>query len=267
MTKIGFIGAGNMATALIAGILAKSICNSNEVIASDKDKSKLTDLKNKQNIITTQNNVEVVEKSDMIILAVKPQIINIILNEIKEVVNDNKIIISIAAGITISQIESILENRKIVRVMPNTPCLVGQMAAGMSPNNKLTDKEIAKVKEMLESSGIVLQLDESLLDAVTGLSGSGPAFVARLIESFTEAGKSNNLPEDVAYKLALKTFEGTAKLLSEKNLKPNELIEMVSSPNGTTVAGREILENSDINNIINKTITKATERSKELGEK
>jgi len=265
MGQVGFIGAGNMATALIAGIIAKAIYNPDEIIASDKDESKLAGIKSEQNILTTQDNIEVINKSDIIFLAVKPQIINTILNEIKDVVSDDKIIISIAAGIKIKQIESILGNKKIVRVMPNTPCLVGQMAAGMSPNSQTTDKEISKVKEILESSGTVIQLDESLLDAVTGLSGSGPAFVARLIEAFTEAGKNNNLPEDIAYKLALKTFEGTAKLLSEKNLKPNELIDMVSSPNGTTVAGREILENSDINDTINKTITKATERSKELG--
>jgi len=267
MTKIGFIGAGNMATALMNGILDKAIYNHDDIIVSDKDQPKLAAAKDELKVFTTQNNIEVVEKSDIVFLAVKPQVISAVLEEIKDSISDDKMIISIAAGIKIGNIESIIGNKKIIRVMPNTPCLVGEMAAGFSPNAQLSDQDIDKAREILESSGKAFQLDEDLIDAVTGLSGSGPAFVARLIEAFTEAGKENNLPEDVAYALALKTFEGTAKLLSEKKLKPSELVDLVSSPNGTTVAGREILEDSDMNDIISKTITRATERSKELGEK
>ena len=265
MTQIGFIGAGNMAYALMKGILDKGIYGSDDIIASDKDNSRLAALKKDLKVFTTKDNNEVIDKSNIIFLAVKPQIIGPVLDEIKERLSDDKIIVSIAAGIKIDFIESKIGDKKIVRVMPNTPCLVGEMAAGMSPNSQLNKTEAKKVKDILKSSGKVFQIEESLLDAVTGLSGSGPAFVARLIESFTKAGKDNNLPEDVSYELALKTFEGTAKLLAQNNMKPKELIDMVSSPNGTTVAGRSILESSDVNDVISKTITKATQRSKELG--
>ncbi len=261
--KIGFIGAGNMATAIIKGLIEKQICSNKDIIASDIIPELLKQREEELNINTTNDNKEVVKDSEIIFLSVKPQIINTILTEIKEEVND-KIVISIAAGIKISQIESILENKKIVRVMPNTPALVGEAAMGFAPNKNLNEEETKIVEDMLNSTGKALKLEEQFLDAVTGLSGSGPAFVASLIEAFTEAGIQNGLKKEVAHELSLKTFQGTAKLLLEKNLEPNKLIEMVSSPNGTTIAGMEILENSNLKEIINKTITKATERSKEL---
>ncbi|MCK5283318.1 MAG: pyrroline-5-carboxylate reductase [Nanoarchaeota archaeon] len=261
MAKIGFIGSGNMAQALIKAILDKGI--SKDIISSDVDEKKLDDIKNRLKINTTKDNKEVVEKSDIIFIAVKPGDIGRILDEIKISI-DNKIIVSIAAGIKISYIESKIGDKKIARVMPNTPCLVGEMAAAFSPKN-LTNDEILTIESILSSAGRVFMLEEELLDAVTGLSGSGPAFVARLIQAFTEAGMENGLDKNVAYELSLKTFEGTAKLLAEKGMMPEELIKIVSSPNGTTVAGREILDNSDIKEIIKKTIKKAAERSKELG--
>jgi pyrroline-5-carboxylate reductase len=263
MARIGFIGAGNMATALIKAVLDSGMAK--DILASDNDKAKLEAI-SKLGIKITEDNREVVKSSDIIFLAVKPQVMDGVLEGIKEEVNDDKIIVSIAAGINIAKIGSILGGKKIVRVMPNAPCLVGEMAAGFSVNDKLTEDETKQIEKLLSSAGKAFRLKEGLLDAVTGLSGSGPAFVAYLIQAFKEAGKENGLDDDTAHQLALKTFEGTAKLLAEKDLKPEELIKMVSSPNGTTVAGREILESSDVKEIIKKTIARATERSRELGE-
>tara|TARA_Y100000310_G_scaffold342230_2_gene444431 strand:+ start:18 stop:812 length:795 start_codon:yes stop_codon:yes gene_type:complete len=262
--KIGFIGSGNMAKALMKGILDKSVCSKDDLVSSDIFPEVLEKIKNELGISVTENNNEVVKNSELIFLAVKPQVMDKVLEGVKEDIGE-KIIVSIAAGVQIKQMENVLGDKKIVRVMPNTPCLVGEMAAGYSVNSQLSPEDKEKVKKVLESSGVAFEMEESKLDAVTGLSGSGPAFVARLIESFTEAGVKNGLEKDVAYALSLKTFLGTAKLLEEMKLEPAKLVEMVSSPNGTTVAGREVLESSDYKEVIEKTISRAKERSEELG--
>lgn len=262
MHKIGFIGAGNMAFALAKAIKKNRLAKS--IIASDINEERLDFLKKELKIETTKDNIQVVLKSDIIFLAVKPQAIDTVLDEIKDKVRD-QLIISIAAGIRLKRLESKLKNKKIVRVMPNTPCLVGEMAAGFAVGKKVKDKEIKIVEEILNSAGKAFYLKEELLDAVTGLSGSGPAFVARLVEGLIEGGVKSGLNRDVARELALQTFLGTAKLLIESGMTADELVSMVSSPGGTTVAGREILENSDVKDILIRTVKRATERSKELG--
>lgn len=262
--KIGFIGTGNMATAMIKGILKGNICNPSQIIGSDRNKEALEKKKADLGISMTDDNKEVVLNSDIIFLSVKPQVMSSVLEEIKDAVSDEKIIVSIAAGIRLKTYEEKLGDRKIVRVMPNTPCLVGEMAAGFSPNKNVTEQEAKMIRTVLGSSGKAYQVEEDLLDAITGLSGSGPAFVARIIEWFAKAGVKNNIPEDIAYELTLKTFIGTAKLLEETKMSPEELITMVSSPNGVTIKGREVLEGSDAEKIIEETITTANKRSVEL---
>ncbi len=262
MHKIGFIGAGNMAFALAKAIKKNKLAKS--IIASDINEERLDFIKKELKINVTNNNKEVIKKSDIIFLAVKPQVIDIVLDEIKNGVKD-QLIISIAAGVKLKKLEAKLKNKKIVRVMPNTPCLVGAMAAGFAVGKNVKDKEIQIVEEILNSAGKAFYLKEELLDAVTGLSGSGPAFVARLIEGLIKGGIKSGLNKDVATELALQTFKGTAKLLQESGMTADELVNMVSSPGGTTVAGREILENSDVKDILIKTVKKATQRSKELG--
>ena len=241
MHKIGFIGAGNMAFALAKAIKKSKLAKS--MIASDIRTERLDFIKKELKIDVTKNNKEVVKKSDIIFLAVKPQVIDKILEEIKDT---NKLVISIAAGVRLKKLEGKLKKAKVVRVMPNTPCLVGEMAAGFAVGKKVKDKEIKIVEEILNSAGKAFYLKEELLDAVTGLSGSGPAFVARLMEGLIEGGVKSGLNKDIATELTLQTCLGTAKLLIESGLTTEELIKMVSSPGGTTVAGREILENSDV---------------------
>ncbi|MFH2028037.1 MAG: pyrroline-5-carboxylate reductase [Nanoarchaeota archaeon] len=262
MAKIGFIGAGNMAFALAKAIKEKKLAKS--IILSDINQKRLDHIKKELKIDITKNNHEVIKNSDIIFLAVKPQIIDAVLNEIKGKIK-NQLIISIAAGVKLKRLESILKNKKVIRVMPNTPCLVGEMAAGFAVGKKVTDKDILIVEKLLNAAGKAYYLKESALDAVTGLSGSGPAFVARLIEAFIEAGKKQGLSKDIATELTLQTFKGTATLLEKYGMSPEELVQIVSSPNGTTVAGRSVLERSDYRSIISQTIDKAVKRSKELG--
>lgn len=262
MHKIGFIGAGNMAFALAKAI--KNARLAKTIIASDINEERLDFVRKELKIITTRDNKEVIKRSDIIFLAVKPQIMSIVLDEIKGEVKDNQLIISIAAGVRLNKLESKLKNKKIIRVMPNTPCLVGEMAAGFAVGKNVTDKEIKIVEEILNSAGKAFYLKEGLLDAVTGLSGSGPAFIARLMEGLIEGGIKSGLNRDVATELALQTCLGTAKLLIESGMTADELVNIVSSPGGTTVAGRDILENSDVKDILIKTVKRASERSKEL---
>ena len=176
--KIGFIGSGNMAKALMKGILDKGISSNEEIISSDIFPEALEFVKKEYSIKTTEDNKEVVRNSEIIFLAVKPQIMNEVLEGIKEEINE-QLIVSIAAGVTLKQIEKVLEGKKIIRVMPNTPCLVGEMAAGFSVNEFVNEEELKKIETVLRCSGVAYNLEEKDLDAVTGLSGSGPAFVAR----------------------------------------------------------------------------------------
>jgi pyrroline-5-carboxylate reductase len=202
------------------------------------------------------------EAAEVVFVAVKPQDIQGVLEGIRKT---GRLLISIAAGVAIGRIEGLCPQARVVRVMPNTPCLVGAMAAGYAFGSRARPEDRELVEQLLGAAGYAAEVEERLLDAVTGLSGSGPAFVARLIEAFIGAGKRLGLSPEVSRNLALQTFYGTAKLLADTGMEPRRLVEMVSSPKGTTVAGREILEASAYAEVIGDTIRAAAERSKELG--
>jgi len=259
---IAFIGAGKMAAALISCIYKSNISKS--IIASDKDNKNLANIKNQFKIKTTNDNKEAVRNSDIVFICVKPQDIDGVLDEIKNVIN-NQLIVSIAAGIKLKHLESKLKNKRIIRVMPNINCLAGEMAAGFSAGKYATKEDIKAVSEMLNSAGISLFLKENLMDAVTAVSGSGPAFFAYFIDAFADAGVKNGLSRETALKLAAQTALGTGRLLMEKNLLPEELISMVASKKGTTIAGLKILKSHKASDILIKTVNAAVKRSKELG--
>lgn len=260
--RIGFVGAGNMAEALISAILKNKMAKS--IIASDISSKRLQYMKKRFGIRTTEDNQEVISNSDIVILAVKPQVIDNVMEDIKET---DKLIVSIAAGVTIKALESKLRKARVIRVMPNTPCLIGEMAAGFSRGSRAKDSDILAVEDILNSAGKAFYVNEESLDAVTALSGSGPAFIAQLLDWMIEAAKKQGLKEDIARELAYQTVIGTGRLLKEKGLSPKELIDMVSSPGGTTVAGRNILENSDVKDVLAKMIEAAAKRSRELGKR
>jgi len=261
--KIGFIGAGKMGEALINAIIKKGISTPQNISVSDKMKDRLEYIKRETDTNIFYNNIDVVKNSEIIFLSVKPQDFKIVLPEIKDYITSDKLIISIAAGIKTEYIENIIEKCKVIRVMPNTPCQVGEMAGGFCAGKYAGKKEIQTAYDLLSSAGKVFFMKEEQLDAVTGLSGSGPAFVSYIIGAFIDAGKELGIEDNISKELTLQTFSGTAKLLQEYNLSPEELIKMVKSPGGTTEAGMEII--TELKNIIIKTIKKAAERSKELG--
>lgn len=264
MYKIGFIGAGKMAGALVAALLRGKLASPDAIICSDPSEEQRRIISDRFGVGATADNATVLAQSDIVLLAFKPQNFPDAVAHLTEKVRPDHIIISIMAGVPIAAIRRVLPGR-VVRVMPNTACMVAQMAAGFAAADNVTTEDLARVRQILQCAGLALEVTEEQLDAVTGLSGSGPAFVAYLLESFIAAGTAAGLSEETAQSLTFKTFSGTVQLLDEWNITPAELIQMVSSPQGTTVAGREILESSDVRQIIERTIIRAAQRSKELG--
>ncbi|RMF56046.1 pyrroline-5-carboxylate reductase [Candidatus Woesearchaeota archaeon] len=258
MIKVGFIGAGNMAGAMIKSLISNNFTNS--IVASDINEDKLKSLRNELGISTTTNNQEVVDSAEMIVIAVKPQHIDDALSGIK--VNE-QIMISIAAGIPLSKLLRYVP--RAVRVMPNTPALVGEMAGAYAFSEGFNEEEKKLVKEFLGVFGTVFELEEKHIDAVTALSGSGPGFLAYLLQGFLSKAVELGLNKDIAYELCLKTMKGTAELLSRKNLNPEDLIRMVASKGGTTEAGLKVLEEKEVQRILGECLEAAHKRSKELG--
>ena len=255
---IGFIGFGTMGKALSKTLLENGFTK-DKIICFDPKIEQIQ----KSGFIVATNSKEVVEKSNFIFLCVKPNILNQVLEEIKSIIT-NQTIISIAAGMPISKMKTVLGEKKIVRVMPNICALVSESASAFTSIN-LNSIEKEKIKQLLENFGKAIEIEEKHFNAVTGLSGSGPAFVAYFLKLMISAGEENGLTKEQSKKLALQTLLGTSKLLSETKISPEELIEMVSSPNGTTIAGRKILENSAFEQIIKNTIARTKQRAEELG--
>lgn len=261
MKNISFIGAGNMAFAMANALYSND--KSAPIGLFDIDDSRVQLFKDSFSSTKAFNSVEALElASDIIVIAVKPQVIDIVLKQLKD---SCKIVVSIAAGVTMEHLTSLMPMASVSRVMPNTPSLVGQMAAGVSFSTTIKKDQKQDVLDFLSFSGMAIEVDEKQMDAVTGISGSGPAFAARIMKHFIDAGISQGLEPEISRALALNTFLGTAKLIIDKNMDIDKLITMVSSPGGTTVAGRGILESSEIENIIYNTVDATVKRSQELG--
>jgi len=261
MIQIAFIGTGKMSSVLISCIYKN---RGYGIIASNRSKEKLIQLKTRfPKIKAAKSNIEAARNSDIIFICVKPQDIDNVLEEIK---NDagNKIVISIAAGIKTGYIESKLRNAKVIRIMPNVACLAGEMSGGICAGKRAGKKDTEKISGILRPAGKLFIVKEEFMDIVTAISGSGPAFFAYFIKAFAEAGVKNGLPREIALKLAAQTALGTAKLLLEKNMAPEELINMVASPKGTTMAGLEVLDKSNAREILEKAIEAAARRSREM---
>ncbi|MBZ4644311.1 MAG: pyrroline-5-carboxylate reductase [Deferribacteres bacterium] len=267
--KIGFIGAGNMASALIKGILKARLVESDYVSASDIDIEKLDSLKNEYGInIIFKENEKLVSESDIIILAVKPQIFEKILKEIAPKLNKSKLIITIAAGISTEFIEHVVgKELKIVRAMPNTPALILEGATAIAPGLHAEEEDLRIAHKIFDAVGKVAIVDESQMDAVTGLSGSGPAYVFMIIEALSDAGVKMGLSRNVAMKLAAQTVMGAAKLQIETDMHPGRLKDMVTSPGGTAIAGIHTLEQGGLRTTLINAVESATKRSIELGSK
>lgn len=269
--KIAFIGSGNMAEALIRTLIDSSVFNPDSIICSDLSNKRLKYIHNNYNVSTTPDNVNAVQKADIIILSVKPQVMLTILEQISEAVNSSKLIISIAAGIGLDVIQNALNkdrSRKLrlVRAMPNTPAMVQAGATALSKSEDTPGKDLKAAMEIFNAVGKVVEVTEEMMDAVTGLSGSGPAYVFLILEALADAGVKEGLPREIAMALSVQTVLGAAKLASESGDHPGKLKDMVTSPGGTTIAGLHALEQGGLKAVLMNAVGAATKRSKELGE-
>jgi len=266
MSKIAFIGAGNMAEALIRGLISSGVYKPGDIIAADVLKKRIEHLRSEYKIKISDKNNKAVKQADIIVLSVKPHHVLDVLEEINSELIPSKIVITIAAGISIPAISQVLENKtKIIRVMPNAPALVLAGASVIYCNENVNSKEKERVKKIFESIGITHMVeDEDLLDPATGLSGSGPAFVSIFIEALSDGGVKMGLPRDMALRLAAHTVYGTAKMIIEGDTHPAEFKDKVSSPAGTTIEGIHRLEEGGFRSSTISAVEAATRRSKEL---
>lgn len=266
--KISFIGAGNMAEALVSGLLKRKALPPKNILLSDPAEKRLLHLKKTYRVNTAKSNIESAGKGEIIVLAVKPQVMGAVLDELKDAVTPDKLVISIAAGITTSFIRRHLDKKtNVIRVMPNTPALVGMGISAISADKKISKSHISQAKAIMESAGKTIAIEERRLDAVTGLSGSGPAYIFLVIEALIEGGVASGLSRNTAKELVLETVNGAVALLSETGKTPVELREMVTSPGGTTVAGLKVLEEGAVRSAFITAVEAATARSKELSGK
>jgi len=265
LRTLGIIGVGNMGNALLSGILGSHILKPEQIIIYDINEEVLQNRIKEFNVEKARSNEDLVKNSKYILIAVKPQVIEGVLKEIGAVITEDKTIISIAAGISIAYIKNyIKKNLGIIRVMPNTPALVGEGASALAPNDNVSREELEFVKKLLNSVGLVVELEEKHIDAVTGLSGSGPAYIFIIIEAMADGGVKMGLPRDVALKLASQTVLGSAKMLLETRKHPGELKDMVTSPGGTTITALHELEKGKIRATLMKAIESATLKSKSM---
>ena len=265
--KIAFLGGGNMAEALIKGMLSADVAKSRQMVVTDTSSARLDYLK-KYNISPARSNKEAVEQAEIVLLCVKPQVMDVVLADIAAVADSSKLVISIAAGITISRIEKALSsNPRVIRVMPNTPALVLSGAAGLAKGSSATNEDMELAQEIFSAVGRAVVVDEKLMDAVTGLSGSGPAYVFNVIEALSDAGVKVGIPRPLALELAAQTVFGSAKMVLETKEHPAKLRDMVTSPGGTTIAGMHELEKGKLRAVLMNAVEAATNRSRELGGK
>jgi pyrroline-5-carboxylate reductase len=265
--EIGFVGGGNMATALIKGLLAAGLYRPEQIMASDVDTPKLAGLRRRFKIGTTTDNAALVGDAKVLIIAVKPQIIDAVLAQMRPAVTPRKLFVSIAAGVTATRLEAGLGGQaRVLRVMPNTPALLGKSMSVLVRGRYATPGDERLGLRLLRAVGAAVAVrDERWLDAVTGLSGSGPAYVYLFAEGLIAGGIAAGLPRPLATQLALQTLTGAAAMLQETGETPEALRAMVTSPGGTTLAGLGELHRCGFKAAIEAAVITATRRSEELG--
>jgi pyrroline-5-carboxylate reductase len=265
---IVLVGAGNIAEALVKGFLRSKIASPQEVICTDRRSERGPELTERYGVRFTSDNLAAVREADIVILSVKPQAMNRLLDEISPALDGRKLVISIAAGVPLEAIErKVGHGVRIVRTMPNTPVLVGAGATAISPGVHATTADLAQTKALFDAVGKTVVVDEPLLDAVTGLSGSGPAYIFLIIEALADAGVKVGLDRRIAQELSAQTLLGSAKLLLETGAHPGQLKDQVTSPGGTAIAGLHTLEAGGLRTTLINAVEAATKRAHELGKK
>jgi pyrroline-5-carboxylate reductase len=263
--KIAIIGGGKMGSIIAQGLINHKITSAKNITVTDIDAVRLDFLRSSMKLRVSSNNEKTVKSANIIILAVKPQNMIATLQEISTVVNKSMIVISIAAGITTNFIEkSLAKGVRVVRVMPNTPALVGEGTAAVAAGRYAKAGDVKLTRAIFDAVGVSHEVEEKLMDAITALSGSGPAYFFLIIEALIEAGFKTGLSRDLAKKLTVQTMLGAARLCLESDKEPALLREMVTSPGGATAAGLKVMEEKEIRKIISSAVEAATKRSREL---
>lgn len=263
MFKVGIIGVGNMGEAILNGIIKNSDIKPEEIIVSDINQERIDYIVNKYGVAGTDNNERLVKLSEIIFLAVKPKDFENTVNPIKDKF-EGKILISVMAGIKIEKIKSILSKAFIVRIMPNTPALVGESATGISFDKSFPANKKEEIINLINTFGKSFLIDENLMDAFTGLAGSGPAYIFTIIDAFAQAGVKQGFSYNQALEIIVQTIKGSSKMVETLKEHPCVLRDKVSSPSGTTIYGLHQLEKGKIRDIIINTVEESTQRSKEL---
>lgn len=265
---IGFIGGGNMGEALIKGLLATSLLHREQVHAFDVSSSRMQHLQETYGIQLSSSIAEVAEKCRIIILAVKPQAMPPVLEELQRHIVQYPLIISIAAGVPLSTLqESLPEGVPLIRVMPNTPALVLEGASAISRGPHVTDEQMQQAFRLFEAVGTAIEVEEKWMDSVTGLSGSGPGYILLLLESLIDGGVLMGIPRPTARELVLQTALGTVKMAQATGKHPAELKDLITSPGGTTISGLKVLEERGVRGALMDAVEAATRKSRELGRK
>ena len=263
--KLGFIGTGNMAGAIMGGIIKKGIFKAEEIIGSDIFEPGRERAKAEYGICVTADNKEVVESSEIIVLSVKPQYYASTIAEIKDFIKDDQIIITIAPGKTLAWLEEQFGKKvKIVRTMPNTPAMVGEGMTAACPNEYITDEELKYVLNILSAFGKVEVVAEHLMDVVVSTSGSSPAYVFMFIEAMADAAVADGMPRVQAYKFAAQAVYGSAKMVLETGKHPGELKDMVCSPGGTTIEAVRVLEKNGMRSAVIEAMKRCAEVSRDM---
>jgi pyrroline-5-carboxylate reductase len=264
---IGFLGAGKMATALGKGFVRAGLVKGRQVIASDISAAALSAFASEVGALSAESNAEVARKAEVIILAVKPSQVGEVLAEVRDQFTSKHLLISIAAGVTLAKLEGALgEGARVIRVMPNTPALIGASATGYALGEGASPQDGALAQKLFSSVGIAFQVKEALLDAVTGLSGSGPAYAYLCIEALSDGGVAAGLPRDMATRLAAQTLLGSARMVLETGLHPGALKDMVTSPGGTTIEGVHELEKGQLRATLMSAVRAAADKARKMGQ-
>lgn len=265
--RIGFVGGGNMAEAFINGLL-KGGYPAAELLVSDANPVRLAHLSERFGVATTSDNAAVVGNSEVIVLAVKPQVVTAALSSLAAAFTDEKLLVSILAGVSTATLEGLLPGApRTIRAMPNTPALVGAGATGLCSGRFASHDDLGYARRLFEMVGVVRIVTEEQLDAVTGLSGSGPAYIFTVIEALADGGVQEGLPRETALALAIQTVLGAAQLLKESGEHPAQQRDKVCSPAGTTIAAVRVLEEQGLRAALMAAVSSAARRSRELGEK
>jgi pyrroline-5-carboxylate reductase len=265
MVKFGMIGGGMMGEALLSRLIVQKVYVPSEIIVSEPQAQRRSFLSSTYQVSVTGENSEAAIASEILLLAIKPQVFPQVASALSGQINASSVVISILAGTPLSQLEAAFPGQPVIRVMPNTPAAVGAGVSAIAPGQHAKSEHLEQAQRILSTVGEVVEVPESAMDAVTGLSGSGPGYVALMIEALADGGVAAGLPRAIAMQLALATVKGTAQLLQESGMHPGELKDRVTSPGGTTIAGIAELEKAGVRSALIEAVKAAYLRSRELG--